>query len=153
MLPGLRAQALLQQRLALLGALAARALGAAEELGEIVVAVALGVLDVLLEPERVAEALLGEPDDVVVLVLGAGDLTGLGGGCRLHGSPFVSGSRPRLPVFSRFTPAKAGPPRGLRAPRRRRRSGSRGRGSPRSAPRNSSRAGSRGGCSGGCRAS
>jgi hypothetical protein len=40
---------------------------------------ALGVLDVGLEPEGVAQARLREPDDVVVLVLGAGDVAGLGG--------------------------------------------------------------------------
>jgi hypothetical protein len=60
--------------LALVGAL----LRAPEELREIGVAVALGVLGVLLEAQRVAQALLREPDDVVVLVLGAGDLPGLG---------------------------------------------------------------------------
>src|SRR5205807_7666151 len=36
-------------------------------------------LDVDLEPQRVAERLLREPDQVVVLVLGAGDVAGLFG--------------------------------------------------------------------------
>src|SRR3954468_378748 len=68
------AQPRLEQRLALLAALAARALGAAEEVSELVVARALGVLHVLLDPQHVAEALLREPDDVVVLVGRARDL-------------------------------------------------------------------------------
>src|SRR3954467_671300 len=46
----------LQQRLALLAALAAGLLGPAEELGELVVAVALGVRDVGLQAQRVAQA-------------------------------------------------------------------------------------------------
>src|SRR3954447_9664659 len=76
--PGrLALEAALQQLLALLGALLALVLGLAEELREIVVALALGVLDVALETQRVRQALLGEPDDVVVLVLGACDLSGL----------------------------------------------------------------------------
>src|SRR5436190_1088445 len=72
-------QALTQQALALLCALAALAPGAAEELRELGVAVALGVLGVLLHAQRVAQALLGEPDQVVVLVLRARDLSGLFG--------------------------------------------------------------------------
>src|SRR5918992_828669 len=68
------ADAGLEHRLALLGALAALALGPAEEVGELLVAVALGVLHVRLEAQGVVQALLGEPDDVVVLVLGPGDL-------------------------------------------------------------------------------
>src|SRR5215217_3304619 len=71
------AQTGLQQRLALLGALAALALRAAEELRELVVAVALRIGGVLLHPQRVAQALLREPDQVVVLVLGASDLAAL----------------------------------------------------------------------------
>src|ERR671911_161970 len=67
------------QLLALLRALAALVLRLAEELRELVVALALGVLDVRLESQGVAEARLREPDDVVVLVFGAGDMTGLGG--------------------------------------------------------------------------
>ena len=66
-----------QELLALLGALAALALRTAEEVGELVVTVALGVLDVVLQAKRIAQLLLGEPDDVVVLVLRAGDLAGL----------------------------------------------------------------------------
>src|SRR3954454_5133886 len=73
----------LQKLLALLRALLARLLGLAEEIGQIVVAIALGVLDVGLEPQRIGEALLGEPDDVVVLVLRAGDVAGLSC-CCLH---------------------------------------------------------------------
>src|SRR5215213_5237068 len=72
------AQTGLEQRLALLGALAALALRAAEELCELVVAVALRIGPVLLHPQCVAQALLGEPDEVVVLVLRAGDLATLG---------------------------------------------------------------------------
>src|ERR671914_2511878 len=71
-------EALAQHLLALLGSLAALALRAPEEIGELVVAVALRVLGVGLEPQDVRQALLGEPDDVVVLVLRAGDLAGLG---------------------------------------------------------------------------
>jgi hypothetical protein len=52
-------------------------LRAAEEVRELRVAVTLRVLRVLLEAQSVAQTLLGEPDDVVVLVLGAGDLPGL----------------------------------------------------------------------------
>src|SRR4051794_36801316 len=74
---GSAGQARPQQRLSLLGALAALPLGAPKELGELGVSVALGVLRVVLEAQDVAQALLGEPDDVVVLVLGAGDLAGL----------------------------------------------------------------------------
>src|ERR1043165_5162014 len=76
-------EALAQEVVALLAALAAGALGTAEELGQLRVAVALGVLDVGLEAQRVAQRLLGEPDEVVVLVLGAGDLATLG--LRRHG--------------------------------------------------------------------
>src|SRR4051812_23064249 len=67
--------------LALLAALAALCLGAAEEVRELGVPVAFGVLDVGLEPQRVAQALLCEPDQVVVLVLRAGDLAGLLAAC------------------------------------------------------------------------
>src|SRR6185436_3865261 len=67
-----------QHLLALLAALAALRLGPPEEVGEFGVAVAFGVLDVGLESKRVAQARLREPDDVVGLVLGAGDLAGLG---------------------------------------------------------------------------
>src|SRR5829696_373376 len=71
-----RSEAGLQEFLARLAALAARLLGTAEEAGELVVAVALGGLHVLLEPQGVVQRLLGEPHDVVRLVLRAGDLTG-----------------------------------------------------------------------------
>jgi hypothetical protein len=50
------AQPLAQQLLALLGALAALGLGLAEEGGELGVALALGVLDVGLQPQSVAQA-------------------------------------------------------------------------------------------------
>src|SRR4051794_481971 len=66
-----------QQLLAHLAALAALGLRLAEQFNELLIPVALGVLDVALQPQRVAQGLLGEPDQVVVLVLGAGDLTGL----------------------------------------------------------------------------
>src|SRR5919108_598153 len=71
-------EALAQELLALLATLAAGTLRAAEELGELRVAGALGVLDVGLEAKRVAQRLLGEPDEVVVLVGGAGDLAAFG---------------------------------------------------------------------------
>src|SRR5215207_9028610 len=74
---GRSAETRLQERLPLLGALAALALRAPEEIGELAVAVALGIGRVLLHPQRVAQALLREPDDVVVLVLGPGDLAAL----------------------------------------------------------------------------
>src|SRR5687767_10684915 len=90
-------KALLEQLLALLGALAAGALGAAKELGEITIAVALCIVDVGLEPENVAQALLGEPDDVVVLVLRPRDLAGLGRGCVCHVDPPQMGFGSRLP--------------------------------------------------------
>src|SRR5215208_1176240 len=70
-------QPLTQQLLALLGALAALRLGLAEEPGEFGVAVAFRVLDIGLQAQGVTKARLGEPDDVVILVLGAGDLSGL----------------------------------------------------------------------------
>src|SRR4051794_24222868 len=75
--------AALQHGLGLLGPLLALVLSLAEELRELRVVLALGVLDVGLQPQRVGETLLGEPDDVVVLVLRPGDVAGLGGG-RFH---------------------------------------------------------------------
>src|SRR5215210_7560698 len=75
----------LEQLLALFSALAALGLRLAEQVGEFAVAVAVGVLDVGLQAERVAQALLGEPDEVVVLVLGAGDLSGLLAATSGHG--------------------------------------------------------------------
>src|SRR4051812_48518579 len=101
--------------LALLGALAALTLRAAEEVGELVVAVPLGVLDVGLEAQRVVQALLHEPDDVVVLVLGAGYLAGLLGsgshwslplvGCRSEDVlPSFAGLTPRFAATIRFVP-------------------------------------------------
>ena len=61
-----------QHLLALFGALAAFGLSFLEELAELGVAGLLGVLDVLLEPRGVGQAGLGEPQEVIVLVLGAG---------------------------------------------------------------------------------
>jgi hypothetical protein len=51
----------LQERLALLGTLAALTLRSPEELGQLAVTSPFGVLDVGLQPQRVAQALLGEP--------------------------------------------------------------------------------------------
>src|SRR4051794_34293449 len=68
---------LLERLLALLATAAARLLRPLEEVGQLGVAVPLRVLGVLLHPQRVAQALLGEPDEVVVLVLGAGYVAGL----------------------------------------------------------------------------
>src|SRR5215204_2631286 len=88
--------------LALLRALAALVLRLAKELRELVVALALGVLDVRLESQGVAEARLREPDDVVVLVLGAGDVTGLGGAH--SAAPFpISASFHALPATRAVT--------------------------------------------------
>src|SRR4051794_28553240 len=69
----------LEHGLSLLGALPAVALGLAEEVRQLAVAVAIGVLDVLLQAQHVAQAGFGEPDQVVVLVLGAGHASGVGG--------------------------------------------------------------------------
>src|SRR3954447_11466455 len=88
-------QALLQELLAPLTAAAARVLGALEELRELLVAVALGVLLVLREPERVAQRLLREPDQVVVLVLGPGDIARLVGHVALP--PSLAGRRYPVP--------------------------------------------------------
>src|SRR5689334_230753 len=66
-----------QERFALLAALLARGLSTPEEIGELTVAVTLRVLDVALQAQGVAQRLLREPDQVVVLVLGAGYLAGL----------------------------------------------------------------------------
>src|SRR5215204_6262678 len=96
-------QPALQKSLALLGALLALVLSLAEEVSELGVVGPLRVLDVCLEPEGVRQALLGEPDDVVVLVLGAGDCAGLG--CGLHrcvsSSAFVGRCNERLPALQR----------------------------------------------------
>src|SRR5215216_8007440 len=51
--------------------------GPAEEVGQLRIPLAFGVLDVGLQAQGVAQAGLGEPDDVVILVLGAGDVPGL----------------------------------------------------------------------------
>src|SRR4051812_10267798 len=68
-----------EQFLALLTALAAVRLSLAEELRKLIIAVTLGIGDVGLETKCVAERLLGEPHDVVGLVLGPGDLAALVG--------------------------------------------------------------------------
>src|SRR5256885_16706630 len=75
--PSLGAEPLLQHLLAELGALAAVSLRPGEELGQLGVALPLRVLDIGLQPQRVVQALLSEPDQVVVLVGGSGDLAGL----------------------------------------------------------------------------
>src|SRR3954465_15517678 len=69
-----------QQLLAHLGALAAVGLGAAEQIGQFGVARAFGVLDVDVQAEGVVQACLDVPDEVVVLVLRASDVAGLGSG-------------------------------------------------------------------------
>jgi hypothetical protein len=61
----------------------------AEQFGHLAIAVTIGVLNVVLEPERVVEALFGEPNEVVILVFGAGHLTGFGG-CGHLPPPFSS---------------------------------------------------------------
>src|SRR4051794_32491973 len=66
-----------EELLAQFSALAALCLGLAEKLCELGVTVALCVGDVGLEPQRIAQRLLGEPDDVVVLVCDSGELPGL----------------------------------------------------------------------------
>jgi hypothetical protein len=73
-----------QQLLALLSALAALGLRLPEEVGELRIPLTLGVADVGLQPQHVAQAHLGEPDDVVVLVGGPGDRPAVAG--RHHSS-------------------------------------------------------------------
>src|SRR3954453_13531806 len=70
------AEPLREHLLAELAALAALRLGLAEQRRQLVVAIAFRVLDVLLEAQRVRQRLLGEPDQVVVLVLRARYLAG-----------------------------------------------------------------------------
>jgi hypothetical protein len=67
-----------QELLALFGALTTLSLGPAEEFGELLVFGALRVLDVDLQPQDVAQALLQKPDGVVVLVGGPRDSACLG---------------------------------------------------------------------------
>src|SRR5215210_333741 len=95
-------QAAAQELLGLLGALAALCLGPAEELREVAVAVPLGILDVGLQAQGVAQTRLGKPDQVVVLVLGAGDLTGFRArhralSSRIDGQQAVPGSSQTTP--------------------------------------------------------
>src|SRR4051812_39439546 len=85
-------QALRQELLAPLAALAARLLGAAEELPQVRVAVTVGVLDIGLQTQRIAERLLGEPDQVVVLVLSASGLASFV--CHLFFSSSSTSCRP-----------------------------------------------------------
>src|SRR4051794_2668723 len=90
---------LAQEVLALVRALLALALGPAEELGELVVAVALRVACVLVHAQCVAQALLREPDEVVVLVLGSGYLSSFG--CHRASSYRVLGRRlPGRPLLT-----------------------------------------------------
>lgn len=77
-LTGSGREPLREQLLPLLGTLAAVVLSASEELGELAVTFALGVGAVGLQTEDVVQARLGEPQDVVVLVGGAGDGAGIG---------------------------------------------------------------------------
>src|SRR5215207_5663186 len=49
-----------------------------KEISEFTIASKRGVLDVGLQPQHVAQAGFGEPDDVVVLVFGPGDVAKLG---------------------------------------------------------------------------
>src|SRR4051812_43123670 len=81
-------QPLGQHRLGLVGALLAFRLGTTEEPRELRVAVPVRILDVGLQAQCVAQALLGEPDQVVVLVLGTGDLPAL---AARHRATFLSG--------------------------------------------------------------
>src|SRR3954452_22756020 len=88
-------QALLEHRLAHLGALAAVRLRLAEELGHLGVAGALGVLDVEVQAQSVAQAGLGVPDEVVVLVGRAGDVAALAGHAAHQAAPRVPTNRTR----------------------------------------------------------
>src|SRR4051794_16652329 len=102
--PALAAEAAREQLLALFSALAALTLRSAEEVGELGISVAVGVLDVDLEAESVAQARLGEPNQVVVLVLGAGDVPRLAVAAG-HGAPptrqmLTSGTTPWSAVQS-----------------------------------------------------
>src|SRR5205823_5690520 len=58
-------------------ALAAIGLRFAEELRQLAIALALRVLNVGLQPQRVVQAFFGEPDQVVILVRCPSDLAGL----------------------------------------------------------------------------
>lgn len=66
-----------EQLLTQLGALTAVGLGLAEELRELRVTAPLGILGKGLQPQCVVQAVLGLPDDVVVLAGRAGDPAGL----------------------------------------------------------------------------
>src|SRR5215213_5475027 len=75
--PGaLTRHALAQKVFPLLAALSTCSLRPAEEVQELRVTVALGIVDIGLEPQRVAQGLFDEPDEVVVLVLRARRLSG-----------------------------------------------------------------------------
>src|SRR5487761_213235 len=71
-----------EQLLTEVGALAAVGLRLAEQVRGLLVAVPLRVLNVGLQPQRVVQAGLGVPDEVVILVLGPGDVPGFGLGHR-----------------------------------------------------------------------
>src|SRR3954454_3634306 len=90
-------QPLAQHRLALVGALLALGLRTTEELRELRITVTVRVLDIGLQTQRVAQALLGEPDQVVVLVRGAGDLPTLAARHRV--TSFLSGGETRRPTL------------------------------------------------------
>src|SRR3954452_14694970 len=105
--PGSGSEALRKHLLAHLAALAALRLCLAEERGQLLVALSSGVLDVLLEAQRIRERLLGEPDQVVVLVLRAGDVAGLFRGC--HAVPSSGCLRARYPGCSAVTARCMGP--------------------------------------------
>src|SRR5699024_10601074 len=74
---GVLPETLREQLFTDLGALAAVGLRLAEQFGDLVVSGPFGVVAVRLHPQRVAQTHLGERDEVEVLVLGAGDPTGL----------------------------------------------------------------------------
>src|SRR5438094_9061488 len=76
-MPPLSTEPLPQHLLAEVGALAAVGLCLAEEVRQLTVALPLRVLDVGLQPQRVVQALFGEPNEVVILVGRSGDMTGL----------------------------------------------------------------------------
>src|SRR3954451_1279743 len=104
------AEPLREHLLAQLAALAALGLSLAEQRRQLVVPVALGILDVLLQAERVRQRLLGEPDQVVVLVLRARYLAGFLGAA--HGALLslgLSGSLPSAPTVMRVWRARPPP--------------------------------------------
>src|SRR4249919_2994313 len=85
-------------------------LGAAEELSEFVVSRQRRVFDIGLQPQHIAQAGFGEPDDVVVLVPGPSDIAKLG--VASHSSPSLiclsSRSRPPTRDVAAKTVTRAG---------------------------------------------